>query len=118
MLEHAVHLGSAKYPDERDYKAYLAQHGGASNASTSMTHTQYHLTVRASALRGALDRLAQFFAAPLLRPEDVLREVENVHSEYSRNCNSGERVLERAGGGDATRLHGCSCFAVYAALGS
>lgn len=35
FLEHAVHLGSTKYPDEKEYKAYLAQHGGTSNASTS-----------------------------------------------------------------------------------
>jgi secreted Zn-dependent insulinase-like peptidase len=35
FLEHAVHLGSEAFPDEREYKAYLAQHGGASNASTS-----------------------------------------------------------------------------------
>lgn len=35
FLEHALHLGSAAFPDERDYKLYLAKHGGASNASTS-----------------------------------------------------------------------------------
>jgi hypothetical protein len=29
-----VHLGSAAFPDEREYKAFLAAHGGASNAST------------------------------------------------------------------------------------
>ncbi len=34
FLEHAVHLGSAKYPDEKDYKFFLSRHGGASNAST------------------------------------------------------------------------------------
>jgi secreted Zn-dependent insulinase-like peptidase len=30
-----VHLGSAQFPDEKEYKAFLAQHGGTSNASTS-----------------------------------------------------------------------------------
>ncbi len=34
-LEHAVHLGSDAFPGEGNYKAYLAQHGGSSNASTS-----------------------------------------------------------------------------------
>ncbi|PNH00750.1 A-factor-processing enzyme, partial [Tetrabaena socialis] len=33
-LEHAVHLGSARYPDDNEYKYYLSQHGGTSNAST------------------------------------------------------------------------------------
>jgi len=38
FLEHAVHLGSAKFPDEKDYKLFLSQHGGSSNASTSKHH--------------------------------------------------------------------------------
>lgn len=35
FVEHAVHLGSAKYPDAKAYKSFLSQHGGTSNASTS-----------------------------------------------------------------------------------
>lgn len=35
FLEHMVHLGSERFPDEKEYKAFLAQHGGSSNASTS-----------------------------------------------------------------------------------
>lgn len=34
FLEHAVHLGSDKYPGSKAYKSFLAQHGGSSNAST------------------------------------------------------------------------------------
>jgi secreted Zn-dependent insulinase-like peptidase len=30
-----VHLGSKQFPEEKEYKAFLAQHGGSSNASTS-----------------------------------------------------------------------------------
>lgn len=37
FLEHAVHLGSTKYPGSKSYKAFLAQHGGSSNASTGMS---------------------------------------------------------------------------------
>lgn len=58
-----------------------------------MVHTQYHFKVHSSALNGALDRLAQFFIAPLLESESMLREVENVHAEFSRNCNSDDRKL-------------------------
>ncbi|KAF6262496.1 Metalloenzyme, LuxS/M16 peptidase-like protein [Scenedesmus sp. NREL 46B-D3] len=74
-----VHLGSQRFPDEREYKTFLAQHGGSSNASTSMVHTRYHFKVHAEALPGALARCA--------------REVENVHAEYSRNTNSDGRKL-------------------------
>jgi hypothetical protein len=35
FLEHMVHLGSRPFPDEKEYKAFLAAHGGSSNASTS-----------------------------------------------------------------------------------
>ena len=40
-----------------------------------MTHTQFHLTVHAQQLPGAVDRLAHMFAQPLIRPEAVLPEV-------------------------------------------
>ena len=93
FLEHAVHLGSARFPGEGEYKHFLAQHGGSSNASTNMVHTQYHLTVVAPQLQGALARLGAALAAPLLAPESCMREVENVHAEYSRNTNSDARKL-------------------------
>ena len=93
MLEHAVHLGSNKYPCAKEYKAYLSSHGGTSNASTSICHTQFHFTVLDEHLQGAIDRLSRFFIDPLLGQEDVLAEVENVHAEYSRNGNSDDRKL-------------------------
>lgn len=46
FLEHMVHLGSVRYPDEREYKSFLAQHGGSSNASTS---EQYQIATAGSA---------------------------------------------------------------------
>jgi insulysin len=137
-----VHLGSERFPDDKEYKAYLAQHGGSSNASTSesplstplvccarcmhgpcmhqtpplfnpylvqrmrthapafnhpqrpdMVHTQYHLRVQSAHLPGALDRTGAMLAAPLLSAEAAAREVENVHAEFSRNCNSDGRKL-------------------------
>lgn len=36
FLEHMVHLGSEAYPDDKEYKAFLAAHGGSSNASTGI----------------------------------------------------------------------------------
>eukprot|EP00775_Hariotina_reticulata_P010378 gene10378-10536_t len=90
FLEHMVHLGSIKYPDEREYKQFLAQHGGSSNASTSMVHTTYHFKVHSSALQGALDRFAAMLCDPLISPGSAAREVENVHAEYSRNTNIGQ----------------------------
>eukprot|EP00798_Chlamydomonas_sp_ICE-L_P025195 gene25195-10835_t len=92
-LEHAVHLGSERYPDEKEYKAFLSQHGGASNASTSMVHTSFYLKIHSSMCGPALHRMGAMLEAPRLKPESVLREVENVHSEFSRNTNSDARKL-------------------------
>jgi insulysin len=53
----------------------------------------YSRTLSPHTTQGALDRLGQFFTAPLLLREAVLDEIDNVHSEYSRNCNSDARKL-------------------------
>jgi insulysin len=104
-LEHAVHLGSERFPTaEGGYKFFLGQHGGASNASTGMVHTTYHFKVAAPALGGALDRLGAALGGPLLAAESILGEMDNVHAEYARNTNSDDRKLlqlRRTEGGGA-----------------
>ena len=35
-LEHMLFMGSAAFPDENDYDAYLSKSGGASNAYTEL----------------------------------------------------------------------------------
>jgi nardilysin len=68
FLEHLLFMGSIKYPGENDYPSYVAKHGGSDPAWTEWEYTAYSFDVTASsyALWGALDRLAQFFVAPLL----------------------------------------------------
>eukprot|EP00850_Spirogloea_muscicola_P012506 SM000081S22640 [mRNA] locus=s81:244115:252096:- [translate_table: standard] len=80
FLEHMLFMGSAKYPDENDYDAYLAEHGGSSNAFTDTEVTCYHFDVNPKFLQPALDRFAQFFIAPLAKPEAMDREVQAVDS--------------------------------------
>jgi insulysin len=71
ITEHAVFLGSVKYPVENAYKAYLSKHGGGSNGCTGMEHTSYKFYVNADAFEGALDIFAQFFIAPTFKPEAI-----------------------------------------------
>lgn len=52
-----------------------------------MVHTNFHCKVLSLHTAPALDRLAQFFVSPQLDAAAVSAEVENVHSEYTRNCN-------------------------------
>jgi insulysin len=91
-------LGTKKYPDEHDYENFLSQYGGFSNAYTDMEDTNYFFSITTDAsecfseesaavstteaLRGALDRFAQFFIAPNFEQGMVDRELRAIDSEY------------------------------------
>jgi len=68
FCEHMCFLGSKAYPEENEYKQYLAQHGGKSNASTSMSHTTYQFDVLSEHGEKALDIFSNFFISPCLLP--------------------------------------------------
>lgn len=93
FLEHMLFLGTAKYPDENSYKAFLSAHSGRSNASTSAMHTNYYFDVLADHLEAALDRFAQFFVAPLFTASATEREMHAVHSENAKNLQNDHRRL-------------------------
>ena len=95
FLEHMLFLGTEKYPDESDYGNYLKTNGGYNNAYTGGDHTNYHFEIRHEAFEGALDRMAQFFIAPLFTPEFTDREMNAVNSEYQKNLeNDGWREFQ------------------------
>jgi insulysin len=85
FLEHMLFLGTEKYPDEADYGNYLKTNGGYNNAYTAGDHTNYHFEIRHEAFEGALDRMAQFFIAPLFTPQFTEREMNAVNSENQKN---------------------------------
>jgi insulysin len=91
LLQISKFLGTEKYPDEDDYEAFLSKFGGFSNAYTDMEDTNYYFSVTtqkgdddevSEGLRGGLDRLAQFFVAPLFEESMVERELRAIDSEY------------------------------------
>ncbi len=82
-LEHMLFMGSEKFPDENDYDSFLTQHNGSSNAFTEEEATTYHFECAPHAFEAALDRFAQFFIAPLMKPDALDREVLAVDSEFS-----------------------------------
>mmetsp|Transcript_18585 Transcript_18585/g.40225 ORF Transcript_18585/g.40225 Transcript_18585/m.40225 type:complete len:1247 (-) Transcript_18585:1784-5524(-) len=91
FCEHMCFLGSKTYPEENEYKQYLAQHGGKSNASTSMSHTTYQFDVLADHGEKALDIFSHFFISPLFSKSGTQREVQAVDSENSKNLVSDGR---------------------------
>ena len=88
FLEHMLFMGSAAYPSENEYSAFLSAHGGASNAFTSQDETLYFFSVDAPSLAPALHRFAGFFTGPLLRRSALSREVQAVDAEHAKNLQS------------------------------
>ncbi len=94
FLEHMLFLGTQKYPDAKEYQAFIQQHGGTHNAFTSLEHTNYFFDIKADQLAGGLDRFAQFFIAPLFNEEYVERERNAVHSEFRAKYSTEYRRQE------------------------
>lgn len=46
FLEHMVHMGSERYPEESGYNDFLTANGGRRNAMTNCEYTTYFLDVR------------------------------------------------------------------------
>ncbi|EME43644.1 hypothetical protein DOTSEDRAFT_72866 [Dothistroma septosporum NZE10] len=113
-VEHALFMGTKKYPGENDYNAYLTKYGGHSNAFTAPTSTNYYFELSASStsnstsssantsqasllsnvskheapLYGGLDRFAQFFIEPIFDENTLDRELKAVDSENKKNLQS------------------------------
>jgi insulysin len=85
LIEHAVFLGSSRFPDEGAFDAFLAAHGGDSNAFTAEERTVFYAYLNADALADGVDRFADIIAAPLLDPERIEREVSAVAAEHAKN---------------------------------
>jgi insulysin len=83
FLEHMLFMGSKKYPSENEYFEYIKDHGGYSNAYTSLANTNYHFEVSNEYLEGSLDRFVQFFICPLLKEESAEKEINAVDSEFN-----------------------------------
>jgi secreted Zn-dependent insulinase-like peptidase len=98
FLEHMLFLGTKKYPEINGYQAFIAEHGGSTNAFTSFEHTNYYFYVDHHALSSALDRFADFFIHPTFSPDYIEREINAVEAEFrSRYSQDSMRIV------DATR---------------
>ena len=94
FLEHMLFCGSEKYPGEGEYMTFLGQNGGYSNAYTTNFYTNYFHEVKDDQIPKAMDMLAQFFIAPLLRDDSVFKEINAVNSEAEKNYNNQYRRMD------------------------
>ena len=88
FLEHMLFMGTAKYPVENEYSAFLNAHGGYSNAYTAEEHTVYYFDVQNEFFDAALDMFAAFFSCPLFSDDSTMKEMNAVDSENSKNLQS------------------------------
>lgn len=82
-LEHMTLMGSKKYPQPDSLSEFLKMHGGSHNASTAPYRTAFYLEVENDALEGAVDRLADAIASPLLDKKYAERERNAVNAELT-----------------------------------
>lgn len=82
-LEHMILMGSKKYPQPDSLAEFLKMHGGSHNASTAPYRTAFYLEVENDALEGAVDRLADAIASPLLDKKYADRERNAVNAELT-----------------------------------
>ena len=83
FLEHMTLMGSKMYPQPDSLAEYLKLHGGSHNASTAPYRTAFYLEVENDALEGAVDRLADAIASPLLDKKYADRERNAVNAELT-----------------------------------
>lgn len=97
FLEHMTLMGSQKYPQPDSLAEFLKLHGGSHNASTAPYRTAFYLEVENDALDGAVDRLADAIAAPLLDKKYADRERNAVNAELTMaRTRDGMRMAQSA----------------------
>lgn len=85
FLEHMVFMGSSKYPNQNNFMESVFKSGGITNAMTGDTHTTYYFTIETNKYMKNLDMLAYFFIDPLLRKDNIDKEVNAVNAESIKN---------------------------------
>ncbi|WPC06535.1 pyrroloquinoline quinone biosynthesis protein PqqF [Pseudomonas benzenivorans] len=110
FLEHLVFLGSAGFAPEQGLMAYVQACGGQVNASTQARHTDYFCEVPADRLDGALARMLDMLARPLLEPAAQRREREVLHAEFLARGQDADTLLDAALGQALPAGHRAAAF--------
>jgi secreted Zn-dependent insulinase-like peptidase len=93
FLEHMLFLGTKNFPDGSEYQKFINQHGGNHNAWTGTEHTCFFFDIQAAHFTPALQRFSEFFIAPLLADEFVIKERENIDAEFTLKLKDDMRRL-------------------------
>jgi len=94
FLEHLLFMGSEKYPDSRDFSAYLEKCGGINNAYTAHYNTCYFIELDSIFLEKGIDILSWFFRKPILDMKYIKSEMEIIDSEHKKNILSDNWIID------------------------
>ncbi|AYV82129.1 MAG: Zn-dependent peptidase [Homavirus sp.] len=95
FLEHMLFMGTQKYKSENHFMDFLNKHGGSTNAYTTTESTNYHFDIQSEYFHEALDIFGQFFINPLFKKKRIIKELNAVDSEHSKNINNDGWRLNR-----------------------
>ncbi|MEE1921926.1 pyrroloquinoline quinone biosynthesis protein PqqF [Pseudomonas sp. 148P] len=96
FLEHLFFLGTTRFPVEDGLMRFVQRQGGQLNATTRERHTEFFFEVPLSALPGALERLCDMLANPVLTLERQRAEREVIHAEWVAWSGNAEAQREYA----------------------
>ena len=82
LLEHALFLGSRRWPEPDALSRWVGEQGGRYNAYTGDTATDVHLQLPPVAAEAGLERLCELLARPCFDPALVGREVAVLDAEF------------------------------------
>ncbi|KAI5187515.1 insulysin [Nematocida homosporus] len=91
FLEHMLFMGTEAYSNVNDYNQFLQDHGGSSNAATSLEYTTYYFDVSSDYLGKALDIFSGFFKYPLIKAQYLEKELDAVHNEMEKGMGNDVR---------------------------
>ncbi|WP_313088212.1 pyrroloquinoline quinone biosynthesis protein PqqF [Pseudomonas sp.] len=110
FLEHLLFLGSHAYPGSDALMPFVQACGGQLNASTRERHTDFFFQVPADQLDGALLRLLDMLARPLLDRQAQLREREVLQAEFQARAKDVDTLCDAALGQGLAAAHPFAAF--------
>lgn len=88
FLEHMLFMGSDRFPEPGEYRKFITENGGDSNAYTSLDQTVYYFNIVDTKFKDGLERFASFFTCSKLTEACAKAEIHAVNSEHEKNLTS------------------------------
>ncbi|HUZ93218.1 MAG TPA: pitrilysin family protein [Candidatus Paceibacterota bacterium] len=92
--EHMLFQGNARFGNSKETTAYLEDVGGVANAFTSKEITFYYNVLPSRHALRAPVYLYHLLSEPLLRPEDIRKEMQNILEEIKMYYDNPETYAE------------------------